>query len=273
MDTFEGISEQLAKREAKEKQAKKELSVLMLKHYPEGKDEDITAYKVLARLIELFDLDDSGGEVGTLYLQWTASAFIEKKAEKYIPRVDHIYDCLVKGGFNEDNPFVFNDLDNSMFFLPHESKRVLALTSQNCRWLFVRWSEKLLDDNAEYLYVYRYWDTFDFADTDRKEEAEEYLREGVRHALLQGEWLTSHYSDNVEGLEYDPDRPDLQWYKKHNFETTYNDCRAGGFVVSCETGFRGHLDQHAMSRFADIKAAFLDLYFAYCEFSETGRSN
>ncbi len=264
--------------EEEEKNKEKAIKAILRfckKYYPN--DHTLTAPDVLAKALEYFDLEE--GEVGQLYLEWTVNAFITNKIIENIPKIDFIYNKLIEHKITEKKSYEYNDLDNHLFYIPvKETKsnkvdkfniRVFAMTTQNSNYLFVRkiFRDKERTSDFDQINIYRYWDKWKARDDFDKEEEKKYKKEGINLAILHAEWLVERYSDNVKGLLYGPDRPDLQYYKKNKFKTEYNDSRDGGFVCGYSK-FRTSDSMASIFNYSIISSVFLQLKFALKEMKE-----
>lgn len=235
------------------------------KKYYKNPNEHIDGHVPLARALEHFDLEDSK-EVGQLHLEWLVNDFAEKKVKDNIPDIDFIYQQLVANGYDEENRYEFNDMDNHLFYIPTDyidkfkrRFKVFVMTTQNTNYLVVRKLHEGRGLGGEYdaTCFYRYWDEYDFAPQDQWdiEEMNKFKEDGVSEAILHAEWITQRYSDNIPGRKYEPCRPDLKWYKENNFKSSL----FGGHII--EIGEYGESNA-AIFNFVHVKYAIFYLRFA-----------
>ena len=237
------------------------------KHFPSK--EWIDSSKVFAKAIDYFTRPEDSKKVGQFHIELTIAAFVQQKIIDNIPDIDFIYDQLVKLKYTERNPYTYNDMDSAIFYIPVKEKidkytlNVFAMTSQNTRYLVVRrlHEDKELEREFDIVHVYRYWDKWKAREKWNVKENIEYKKKGITHSILHADELCQCFSDNVRGLKYGPDRPDIGWYKKHMFKTRYNDCRDGGFVCGWEKYH--NLDSDTIYRYHDISTFFLELRWAF----------
>ncbi|GAF79980.1 unnamed protein product, partial [marine sediment metagenome] len=105
----------------------KELTAVLKKYYGDlpnkrnGCDktaplDTIYAPEVLARIMHLFDVGDSGAE--NLYLEWMVDRFVRIEVKRFLPWIEEIYKILKERSYTKDNQFEYNDLDCHVFFIP-----------------------------------------------------------------------------------------------------------------------------------------------------------
>jgi hypothetical protein len=273
-EILNGWRERMEEGKRQEKKAEASIMRWCKNHYPdEGmeRDKHQNSYKCLAKALEYFDVQ-CPKEVGQLYLEWMVETFAKIKITKNIPDIDFIYQQLVKNDYSEDNSYEYNDMDNHLFYIPTDyvdsydrSFNIFAITTQSTNYLVIRKIHKDRDWGKKYdeTCLYRYWDSYDFESEDKLdiEEMELFKKEGVRKAILMSEWLNWNYSDNIEGRQYDPARPDLKWYKENDFKTSLfcgSIFKVGGPISQ---------EQGAIFKFDDVKFVifFLRTAFEECE--------
>jgi hypothetical protein len=222
---------------------------------------NLYAPSVLAACVELFDIGDHK-DAGQLYLEWLIEHYVGRKVAANIDDVKTIVEALKAESYTEDNPYVFNDLDNRLFHIPHENKFIFCAESQNTRYIYILAS--LYGDRV--LHIRRYYDEYDF-DGEKDEWTHriesEYAENGIREAIAQASLLAKEWSDCVVGCNY-PDRPSLQYFKDCNFKPRYGDCRDIGYVLSYTNTLEPRADG-AIFRYMDVKMAFFELRGAILE--------
>ena len=230
-----------------------EARAVFKKHFPMA-ELNLNAPGVLASCIELFDIEDPK-DAGQLYLEWVVEHFVGRKVRANIEDVKKVVETLKEKGFTEDNPHVFNDMDNTLFYIPHETKLIFCSTSQNTRYIYI------LDGHK--FHVRRYYAEYNTLDDDdwRREEEESYKEKGIQKAIANAFWLAEEWSDCLPGSTY-PVRPSLQYFKDCDFKPQYGDCRDIGYVLSYG-GLIGHprVDR-AIFFYSEIKPAFFALRIA-----------
>lgn len=270
----------------KTKKAKLEELDKLSKKLKRFKEPTYERVEHLAKLIALFDHGENPKEVRQLNLEWTVDKYVQNKVEANLPDILFIHEKLKEHGHTEKNPYVYNDLDNKLFYFPHDSRKVFAMTSQNLNFLVI-YEESGTALKKRKLHIRRYWDRFDKNDTFREEEDRECRKKGMRYAITRADWINENYSDNVPGNMY-VNRPDLQWfkYKKFNLDfseklhwtkySSYGDCRDHGYVLSYE---EMALDKTSSKKveatidfFSLIRHAFFDIRCAYEEMKDLEQS-
>lgn len=193
----------------------------------------------------------------SLALEWTMDHFWGRRVVNALPRLELIHAKLVELGITEEKANEFNDGENTVFYIPapvkeepvhdgHDdpleepsepfdrSKRIVVSTSQNLHFIAV-WSPPLVTEcmSVYDFHLRRWWQGWSVEDEWDEETDLEYKDGGIVHAIQHADWLTQYYHDCYPENKY-PDRYSLQWYKDHNFEMEYGDCRDGGYVGSLE---------------------------------------
>lgn len=240
----------------------------------------------LAEVIALFDHGEDLKEVRQLSLEWTVDKYVQNKVEANLPDIMFIHEKLKEHSHTEKNPYIYNDLDNKLFYFPHDSKKVFAMTSQNFNFLVI-YEESGTALKKRKLHIRRYWDRFDKNDKFRQEEDKECRKKGMNYAITRADWINENYSDNVPGNMY-VDRPDLQWFKYKKFDldfseklhwtkyNSYGDCRDHSYVLTYEeTSFsKKSLKkvEATIDFFSLIRHAFFDIRCAYEEMKDLEQS-
>lgn len=236
-------------RQEKLATACKEATAVFRKHFP-GDNGNLDAPIVLAACVELFDLDNHK-DAGQLYLEWLVEHYVGRKVAANLDDVKMIVEALKTNSYTQDSPYVFNDCDNQLFYIPHE-KLIFCIESQNTRYIYILHNNKL--------HIRRYYDEYDF-DGEKDEwahrEEEAYKKKGIHEAIANAGWLTEQWSDCVSDNDY-PERPSLQYFKDCDFNPQYGDCRDIGYVLSYEDLMSPRADR-ALFNYIDVKMAFFYL--------------
>lgn len=194
----------------------------------EDQQRNLDAPKILAHLIQQFDLETGTNHIGEIYLEWTVKEYISTKGPGLYKFACSTYDNLVKFGKRcnvleeKDGRVIFevdthdwNDLDNYGFYIPHDTLKIYCITTQNYSWIII------LDERG--MRVYRYWDQIYDAEGDRLADLKKDMKrcktdeELINFMLDNVEWHQQYYSDRVPGNKY-VNRPDLFWFKQQNFD-------------------------------------------------------
>lgn len=238
------------------------------------KNNRLEAPKFLAKLIEKFDLENKK-EVGQLYLEWTIREFVESKANLIWNDIDFVYNYLIEKQYHENSKYVFNDLDNSVFYIPNKTSKIIALTSQSLRFLIIKdkdnsplFSESLFSGYG----VYRYWDSAKerLDEKNYEEENQEYCNKGLLHALTNADWILEEYSDNVENNKF-IHRPDLQWFKGVDFnraEISRNVFSSHSNLFTVSRGFFDKRDNNVIHYYSVVKQFFYEFCSIYLDIKE-----
>lgn len=238
------------------KTACSEAVAVFQKHFP-TENGNLDAPIALAACVELFDISDSKN-AGQLYLEWLVEHYVGRKVAANIDDVKKVVEALKNGEFTKDDPYVFNDMDNTLFYIPHETKLIFCSTSQDTRYIY------MLEENilGPKFHVRRYYAEYDALDDDdwRREKEAEYHKNGILEAITNAFWLGEEWSDCLPGNIY-PVRPSLQYFKDCGFAPQYGDCRDIGYVLS-STDHRNPRADAALFRYPEIKMAFFNLRIA-----------
>ena len=157
-----------------------EVATDLRKYFDEELGDNLTAPKLLARLIAEFDLNDfpkAEVNIGELYLEWTVREYMIRKGPGLLKYVEFIYQKLVEYDFkldkNKNGEYEWNDLDNHMWYVPHDKFNVFCITTQNMNWLIIHQHDE--DDPCErnQFAVYRYWDKITDSNYDHNDLMEE----------------------------------------------------------------------------------------------------
>ena len=81
------------------------------------------------------------------------------------------------------------------------------------------------------------------------------------------DWITLRYSDNLPGRKYEPNRPDLKWYKENNFKTS----QFCGCIF--KTGKLNIDNSGTIFRYEDVKYSIFYLRYALEECKEMEKAN
>lgn len=246
-------------RRLRHEAASKRARNALREYFPAGAS-NLDAPPVLAECLELFDLGDRK-DAGQLYLEWAVEAYIGRKVEANLDDIRFVYEILKGKGFYIYDYYEYNDMDNRLFYVPHESKKIFCTEGQTTRYVYIleeRYGEP-------YLHIRRYYDEYPFdSEKDewvRRDEAK-FHSDGILAAIEASDWLAKNWSDCLPGNKY-PNRPSLQYFKDKNFDLGYHDCRDIGYVLSYD-GFTGRADR-AIGYYYDIRMAFFDLRCAVGE--------
>jgi len=167
-----------------------------------------------ARFLSLLVHNDwDSGEF--LCVEWALDRLLGEFVKRHARCVDRIHHALQHGAHDRRNPIVWNDLDNSAFFVPcplddrHDDRRAFVLDSQGRSTLFVQERNAALESRTIH----------------------------VRHL---------HRRTGSSGLR---EQRSLASYIRDGMKLEYNDCRDAGYILSCSWGGipkeatvdRGHL--------------------------------
>lgn len=124
----------------------------------------------------------------------------------------YVLDLCKKNNCLENSPFIFNDLDNKIFYLKVAKERdAIVLSDQNNDFIVI------FDISDSYIRckAFKLYDTFSFEDNKEKENYKNIIK-------LADIYLG--YSDNFDNNEY-VERPNLQFFKDNDLmysEEFYN---------------------------------------------------
>jgi len=157
-------------------------------------DTDIWSSAIAQIFIEVED--DMGSRRGcrNLLLRWTLEKLTGMMIMKALPDIHNVYQMLKSLRYTENDPLVFNDLDNKAWWIPAENKKVFVMQSQ-CRFKLVIIDSNLIMDR---IHVRRLWYKWD--------------------------------EERNSGCKFRT----LKWFKDNNWKPTYGDCRDEGYVLSYE---------------------------------------
>ncbi len=141
--------------------------------------------------------DDKGSRHGCrdLLMQWMLEHYTGMLVMKAMLDIHNVHDTLRGFQYTQTDPLIFNDLDNEAWWIPAEGKKVFVMQSQ-CRLKLVIMDSNLIMDKV---HVRRLWYKFD---------------EGRNSELSKFKTL--------------------KWFKDHDWEPGYGDCRDDGYVLSYE---------------------------------------
>lgn len=220
---------------------------------------------LLSDLLSAFVCSDDVANPVTNHLEWAVGQFTYQRLEVASEWFNKLYEKLKEHNIQQRKPHVFNDLDNKVFYIPHRTKRILVVTSQNLRFVYIC-------DN-KYFHCRRFWDPytecFDKDDVYDQKKLEAYKKQGIRKAILEAKWIVDNYADDIAGNKY-VKRPSLKYFVKSNWTFPYNDNRDPGYIFTMRTDFltNGEIDG-ALYRIYFIEAAVGELNSALSEFIET----
>lgn len=232
--------------------AELDIQAVCEKHYPKD-GNDIDAPGMLAAALDYFTLDDSENNPVQLYLEWAVEELAGRKLIAGLDDIQAIYDTLVERDYTEARSHEWNDCENKLFYIPHDTKQIWCATSQNTCYIYIR-------DGGKF-HIRRYWDTVVPADDkwDIQDRAK-YTQKGFEYAVQMAGWLTDRWSDNLLDNR-SVDRPDLQWWAAQDYTHQYGDCRDAGYVLSMDISpdaYRHRVDR-AIYFIQDIKLAFFEI--------------
>ena len=245
----------MAERRAEQEKldaACEETRAVFRKHFPSGAHNG-GAPVALAACAELFPCDDSR-EMRQLYVEWMMEHFAGRKVLANFEDFNTLYASLVEAGFTEDSPYNHNDGDNNLFYIPHESNKIVCITTQGRRYFYMQGCYRF--------HVRRYYDEYNFDGPKDKWDLEaeaSFKEEGILKAIAKSEDLL-WWSDCVPGNLY-PQRPSLRFFKDLNFEMAYKDCRDIGYVATyCDLG-EPRVDR-AIENYPELSLSFFYLRHA-----------
>jgi len=223
-----------------------------------GSHNALAIPRVLADILEL--CEHYNYEPLPLYLEWLADQYVGKKCPLLIEWLEKIHTILVVRNYTRDNQFDHNDLDNKAFYIPHEKRKIVCLTGQTQRYLYV-WD----DNNLHIRFFYDVWKERDEWD---KEEDDKIRNGGINAAIQQASNLCERWSDSIDGNKY-PHRPSLDWFAKRDFSFGYSDAGCGygdirdiGFILSWgrkDYKMYGREAEKIIHTICDVKWAFFEV--------------
>lgn len=224
-------------------------------------DPVIEGTKHLAEILNLYNPDELDHT-----FEWVFEKLVQVKMPHLLSRLLQIYNILVERQYTEDSPHVCNDLEDYLFTLPHATFKVFAATTQNRNYIVIIDDTHYRKDDMEF-HVRRYWDEFNWEETENEEEELKERGGVIQGALEKAKWYCQHVSDYYEGCRW-VDRPSLQWFKDRNFDLEfkdelhgtplgcYGDCRDAGFVISGGTGLFSYGSDNTIYHYSDIQNFF-----------------
>lgn len=72
-----------------------------------------------------------------LLVDWMMERIGWYRTRQYMAYILKIYDMLHSLKYTEDDPCIFNDLDNKTYYIPHKSKRIYIMQNQNRKKIVV----------------------------------------------------------------------------------------------------------------------------------------
>lgn len=151
--------------------------------------------------------DDFGSRHGCrdLLMRWILEKYTGILVMKALPDIHDVYRKLQYLRYTQNDPLVFNDLDNKAWWIPAEDKKVFVMQSQSRFKLVIIDSDSIMDS----VHVRRLWYRWD---ADRNSGWHKFKT--------------------------------LKWFKDHNWEPEYRDCRDEGYVLSYECMTCGERENH-----------------------------
>ena len=173
------------------------------KMLPESNPDDFDtggASHALAALIDGF-VHRNWLSGGNLCLEWMMEHFWGLQVERIVPTIEKIWSVCVEQKHTQRNPFVWNDLDHKVFYVPTKDKelKVLVFDSQGYSYLLIN------DQNT---------------------------------IMQQIHWRKLWHKLGRNCIK-SVDRPTLRWYRQNGFRPSsvhrwYGDARDNGYLFSYE---------------------------------------
>ena len=169
---------------------------------PKGPPDTHTAAVVLATVLDRCTTPDC-----QLLAEWIAERFWGLQIERLMPDIQRLYKELIRRKHTRRNKFVFNDLDNRVWYEPHSQKKVIGFDSQGREKIMV-W----IGDDA-------FWEELHFRS-------------------LRPRRIIKYDFKYVEAISF-------QWCRDNDFKLGYGDCRDVGYMFSYEriAGQAGHVNR------------------------------
>lgn len=151
-----------------------------------------------------------------LHMQWTNEHFWGFVAQKeFLPCAEKIYQYLNTHKITEDKKIDFNDLDDSMWFIPHKDKKIFVHTSQNLDSVFI------IDGLDFHIRrIYRDFSNYSWLTAEDLTD--------INKILEHVPTLTECHDDHYQYSQ----RPSLNAFVKDDFEMKYKDFRDPGYILS-----------------------------------------
>jgi len=203
-------------------------------------------------------------DVGNFGVENAMDTYMARKIEDHILRLETIYKHLVDNKLTEDNSWEYG-IDAYAFYIPDKERRIFHIGRRSRNYLvFLKDSYRVdlknggIKEGIE-LHIRRIYDSYDrHCDEGFNSEI---TKGGAPKALTKTDVLLD-LSDNVEGWDY-VRRPDLDWYKKRNFELEYEDLRDAGYVLTLGgIRYSDRLDR-CLGNYYDIKDVFYWINLAH----------
>jgi hypothetical protein len=189
-----------------------------------------------------------------LYLEWTSDQFWALQMPKLLAPLDRIYTKLKKDKITEKKSISFNDLDDTIFYIPSKH-RVIVHTGQSFKFLYV-WKTSV--SGFSEIHIRRFYDKWKLDKSDKwdVEDMEEFKKdtqkEGYKPAILLADKFVEEFADDYENPY--PTRLSLETFKKNKFEMEYGDFRDKGYIASWQE-FHGRVEG-SMRKHLELKLIF-----------------
>lgn len=206
----------------------------------------------------------------------TIEAYVKCVLDMNLSAVVAIHEWLVKDGLNEENPFVWNDLDNRAYYLPTNGYGIVGafcLESQSLDYLFILHTP-FLGEGSEpaYFTVCKYYRDLNEYMEDNSDSDLDMLKD-MRGMVKRANWLMEFSDSGCRdgGLADFCYRPDLKWYKDNalNDDThgsqSYMYSRGDWVIAISETGMAMQHPGPPIGSMLDVKYSMFYLACLYDE--------
>jgi hypothetical protein len=212
------------------------------------------------------NLSNTGGmELYSTMEQAVAYAFNEHFISK-IEKIKQLVELLKADHYTEDNPFVYNDLDNSIFLcIDTDEVSIFCLTSQNFK--FIYFFIKRSNDTYE-LHIRRYYDEFNWYYEDEVEDDfNKQPGDSFKEKLVN---YVANYMEEDRFTDYPYytyyRRPSLKAYKDTEFNYDNDQaCNGIRYKDTGDSGFVFSSGMYKVERYCkpEVGIAFDELDWAY----------
>lgn len=183
----------------------------------------------------MFDIS----KFGSCDIDMTVERYWANYVREYvIGHVERIYSHLVKNKYTEKKPYVHNDAEDRLWYIPDskkEGRRIICNTSQSLHLLFI-WDKK-----ARQFHIRRFYQEYEpssklkgnqkrWQEDDEQGYKDAVQKHGFTWAIRHSDELEK-WSDDIENNLY-PHRPSLSTFKKQDFVPKYGDGRDKGYVLT-----------------------------------------
>jgi len=224
-----------------------EVMSVIEKHFPEN-----IAHEKARALGQVLFLLNGPTTIQDTYLGWVVDRLVESSLADRIKKVENEFAALENLEHFEGNRFVWNDLDNHAWVYRLEDRRVLIITTQNCKFIYIMADTPL--GKPEFS-IYQYWA---HPDDEEWEEKEKEIREGgLQRVLESADWYAQNYSDRHLRNRH-MHRPDLEWFKEHGFDRRSVEGYIAGDGLLVNTGDLMGVE-HSIGRINLIQHALFDI--------------